>query len=83
MNKTIGPIISFIIDKTPLKGLVNGISERIQAALGVDELKKKVSGALNAALESLQAPLTTALTNADKTSTLLDTVSFENLFLQS
>jgi hypothetical protein len=75
MKKTIGPIVDFIIKKTPLNVLVNGISDKIQKALGVKLLRDKVSGALQASLESLQAPLNGVLTDAEKTSALLDTVS--------
>ena len=76
VNKTIGPIVKFIIDKTPLKDLVDSISNRIKAALGVDELEKRVDGVLTAALQGLQAPLNTALADAEKTSTLLSNVRF-------
>jgi hypothetical protein len=73
----IGPAIEFIVNKTPLKTLVNGISNKIQAALGVNDLQERVSNALQAPLESLQAPLNGVLTDAEKARSLLDTVSLK------
>ena len=75
MRKTVGRIVEFIIENTPLKRLVNEVSKKIEEALGVTVLKDKVSKALGAALENLQNVLTTLHTQTESAVALFDVVS--------
>ncbi|KAK0515155.1 hypothetical protein JMJ35_002534 [Cladonia borealis] len=72
VRKTVGRIVEFIIENTPLKRLVNEVSKKIEEALGVTVLKDKVSKALGAALETLQNVLTTLQTQTESAVALFD-----------
>lgn len=74
VKRTIGPIIDFIVDKTPLKSLLNDIQNKVQSAIGVDELKKKVSQALETALGDLKDPLAALKDKPEASIKALETV---------
>lgn len=67
--------MQFIIDRTPLKGLVDEIGKKIEDALGVNVLKDKVNKALETSLQNLQGVVTSLQTQAELAVPLFDAVS--------
>ena len=71
--------MELIIDRTPLKGLVNEIGKKIEDALGVNVLKDKVNKALGTSLQNLQGVVTSLQTQAELAVPLIDAVSCPTL----
>jgi hypothetical protein len=71
----LGRIIDEIIHRTPLQGLVNTVSEKIEKAFGVSELKNKVLAVLESSLESLLAPLQSIVAKTESMTSTFEAVS--------